>query len=80
MKSSTIDLTAQTKSETKELTTSRFMMIGLWPGYGSTKPCIRLQGNWLREAGFIPRWRVKVTVSPGKLLLEPIDPANAYLG
>jgi hypothetical protein len=59
---------------------TRFMTIGLWPGFGSDKACIRLQGKWLRDAGFIPRWQVRVTVTEGKLVLEPINPAERYLG
>lgn len=55
------------------------MKIGLWPGYGSKKSYIRLQGKWLREAGFIPRWQVKVTVMEGKLVLEPVDPSRAFV-
>ncbi len=58
----------------------RFMTIGLWPGFGGNKACIRLQGKWLRDAGFIPRWKVRETVIEGKLVLEPINPAERYLG
>lgn len=35
-------------------------------------PCLRLQGDWLGEAGFFLHWRVKITVSGGKLLIEPL--------
>jgi hypothetical protein len=59
---------------------TRFITIGLWPGFGGKKACIRLQGKWLRDAGFIPRWQVKVTVTEGKLVLEPIKPTERYLG
>ena len=55
------------------------MKIGRWPGFDSKKSYIRLQGNWLREAGFIPQWQVKVTVTEGKLVLEPIAPSEPYL-
>lgn len=38
-------------------------------------PCLRLQGDWLNEAGFFMHWRVKVTVSGGKLVIEPLTDA-----
>jgi hypothetical protein len=70
-----------TKNKTQSKFPSiRFLTIGLWPGFGSKKSCIRLQGNWLREAGFIPRWQVKVAVTKGKLVLEAIEPTEPYLG
>jgi kynurenine 3-monooxygenase len=69
----------QKKIEAK-FPSTRFITIGLWPGFGGKKACIRLQGKWLRDAGFIPRWQVKVTVTEGKLVLEPIKPAERYLG
>ncbi|RQW77556.1 MAG: type I addiction module toxin, SymE family [Methanothrix sp.] len=33
---------------------------------------IRLRGNWLRKAGFIPGERVAVKVEQGKIVLTPI--------
>jgi len=56
------------------------MQIGLWPGFGGNKSCIRLQGCWLRETGFIPEWQVKVTVTKGKLVLQPVEPAERHPG
>ncbi len=35
-------------------------------------PCLRLQGEWLNEAGFFTHWRVKITVTGGKLVIEPL--------
>ncbi len=35
-------------------------------------PCLRLQGKWLNEAGFFTHWRVKITVTGGKLVIEPL--------
>ncbi len=35
-------------------------------------PEILLRGEWLNEAGFHPDWRLKITVSDGKLVLEPL--------
>jgi len=79
MKSSRSEFSDQVKTS-KKFPSIRFMTISLWPGYGSNKACIRLQGKWLRDAGFVPRWRVKVTVTEGKLVLEPIAPTVSYLG
>ena len=76
MKSSRSEFSDQGKINQSKSPSIRFMKIGLWPGYGGTKSCIRLQGKWLREAGFIPRWQVKVTVMEGKLVLEPIAPSE----
>lgn len=80
MKPSRSEFSDQSKTIHSKFPTIRFMTIGLWPGYGSKKSCIRLQGNWLREARFIPQWQVKVTVTQGKLVLEPISPSEPYLG
>lgn len=79
MNSAGISSSSEVKTKQK-FPTIRFMKIGRWPGFGSKKSYIRLQGNWLREAGFIPQWRVKVTVTEGKLVLEPIAPSEPYLG
>ncbi len=38
----------------------------------SAPPCLRLYGEWLHEAGFLAHWRVKVTVRPGMLVIEPV--------
>ena len=35
-------------------------------------PSLRLQGDWLTEAGFMPHWRVRITVYSGKLVIEPV--------
>ncbi len=44
------------------------------PSSGRTPeiPCLKLQGEWLNEAGFFTHWRVKVTVVGGKLVIEPL--------
>jgi hypothetical protein len=36
------------------------------------EPCLRLQGEWLNEAGFFTHWRVKITVRGGRLVIEPL--------
>lgn len=77
-KSSRIRFVEQKKSK-KIFQSIRFIKIGLWPGFGSNKACIRLQGRWLIEAGFVPQWQVKVTVSKDKLVLEPIKPTTHYI-
>ena len=79
MKSSRTRSIGLKKPDTK-FPTVRFMQIGLWPGFGGNKACIRLQGCWLREAGFIPQWQVKVTVTTGRLVLEPVEPTERHLG
>ncbi len=40
---------------------------------GRTVPYIRLKGKWLREAGFREGGRVLVTVSNGRLVIEPVS-------
>lgn len=35
-------------------------------------PRIKLEGQWLEEAGFYANWRIKVTVNQGKLIIEPM--------
>ncbi len=35
-------------------------------------PRIKLEGNWLEEAGFYSNWRIKVTVHEAKLIIEPL--------
>ena len=35
-------------------------------------PRIKLEGEWLEEAGFYPNWRIKVTVFKSKLIIEPL--------
>lgn len=79
MNSSRIPSSSKVKTKQK-FPSIRFMKIGSWPEFGSKKSCIRLQGNWVREAGFIPQWQVKVTVTESKLVLEPIEPSKSYLG
>ena len=34
--------------------------------------CLRLQGEWLNEAGFFTHWRVKITAHGGRLVIEPL--------
>lgn len=35
-------------------------------------PRIKLEGEWLEEAGFYSNWRIKVTVFEYKLIIEPL--------
>jgi len=37
-------------------------------------PFVRLQGRWLDEAGFAIGAQVRVQVTPGRLVLEVIEP------
>ena len=39
----------------------------------TSKPTIRLQGAWLREAGFYPRDQVQVYVSHQRLVIEVLE-------
>ncbi len=50
----------------------RFATVMPSSGRASDMPCLRLQGEWLNEAGFFTHWRVKVTVVGGKLVIEPL--------
>ena len=45
---------------------------------GRTKPLIRLQGNWLEQAGFKPGHRVAIhSFKPGEMTLQFKDTATA---
>jgi hypothetical protein len=35
-------------------------------------PSLLLRGDWLTEAGFLPHWRVRVTVHSRRLVIEPL--------
>ena len=35
-------------------------------------PRIKLEGEWLEEAGFYSNWHIKVTVFENKLIIEPL--------
>jgi hypothetical protein len=53
----------------------RRLMIGC-TGAGAPRsdvPFLRLSGRWLERAGFAIGRRVKVEVSDGRLLIEPVD-------
>ncbi len=43
-------------------------------------PRIKLEGDWLVEAGFFPNWRVKVTVHKSRLIIEPLIKPIGVLG
>ena len=51
-----------------------------WAGMRGTKlrsaPAIRMIGLWLEEAGFRIGERVEVDVSPGRLVLTPVEKAD----
>ncbi len=40
--------------------------------YYSRSPSLRLNGNWLAEAGFCTDTPVTVSVEPGRLVIEPV--------
>jgi hypothetical protein len=35
-------------------------------------PSLLLRGDWLTEAGFLPDWRVRITVHRRRLVIEPL--------
>jgi hypothetical protein len=41
--------------------------------YGKTQPQIRLQGKWLRAAGFRPHDPIVVRQEGGRLVIERVD-------
>ena len=41
---------------------------------GKAQPQIRLQGKWLRQAGFNPHDRITVTKEGSRLVIERCDP------
>lgn len=43
-------------------------------GWKGAVPFIRLRGRYLEEAGFEDRTRMKVTVEPGRIVLEALTP------
>jgi len=55
---------------TRTLTVSRFYSPSR-SAYLTALPLIRFRGQWLVEAGFYPGLRIKVTVTTGKLVIEP---------
>ena len=50
----------------------RFATVVPAGGDASYEPCLRLQGEWLNEAGFFTHWRVRIIVRGGKLVIEPL--------
>jgi hypothetical protein len=36
-------------------------------------PCLRIAGKWLRSAGFERGMRVRIRVSQGRLVIEPLS-------
>jgi len=40
-------------------------------GLSSSKPALRLQGNWLHKAGFPAGSHAVVRVEPGQIVIEP---------
>lgn len=46
-------------------------------GLGRPVPFIRIRGRYLEKAGFSERTRVHVTVTPGRIVLEPMASGDA---
>jgi hypothetical protein len=54
---------------------SRRLSIG-WTGQGAPRPDVpylRLRGRWLERAGFAIGGKVKIEISEGRLVIEPVD-------
>lgn len=53
---------------------SRILKVSyVWSASEEMIPFIRLQGKWLKEAGFAIGTRVKLTCSGGRLVLEVVQ-------
>lgn len=50
----------------------RFLTVSFYPEPRPRIPWIRLRGLWLRQAGFIPKSRVRVQVMPGCLVITKV--------
>ncbi len=64
--------------------TSRRLTVSYWvspvrrsTGRGVSLPYLRLLGRWLERAGFAIGSTVRVSVSPGKLMIEIAAPATS---
>lgn len=51
--------------------TDRFLTVTNMPGNFANMPWIRLAGQWLEQAGFSVRTRVRVHVEAGRLIITP---------
>jgi hypothetical protein len=51
--------------------TDRFLTVTTMPGNFANMPWIRLAGQWLAQAGFSVRTRVRVHVEAGRLIITP---------
>ena len=40
-------------------------------------PCLRVAGKWLRNAGFDDGMKVRIEVSHGRLIIEPVPPPRS---
>jgi hypothetical protein len=47
----------------------RFLTVSLYPEANPYTPWIRLRGLWLLQAGFTPKSRIRVKVTPGCLVI-----------
>jgi toxic protein SymE len=45
------------------------VVVSLYPGTMPRMPWIRLRGQWLQQAGFVPQARVRVRVMTGCLVI-----------
>lgn len=47
----------------------RFLTVSLYPETIPRMPWIRLRGQWLRQAGFVPQARIRVRIMQGCLVI-----------
>ncbi len=47
----------------------RHLTVSLYPESRPRRPFIRLCGHWLRDAGFLPKMKIKVEVEHGKIVI-----------
>lgn len=47
----------------------RFLTVSLYPEAIPRMPWIRLRGQWLQQAGFVPQARVRVRIMQGCLVI-----------
>ncbi|HYD61599.1 MAG TPA: SymE family type I addiction module toxin [Noviherbaspirillum sp.] len=47
----------------------RFLTVSLYPEAILRMPWIRLRGQWLQQAGFVPQARVRVRIMQGCLVI-----------
>ena len=89
-----IQLPAPTDPSTKQTVESRRLTLGEYTlpdrwdphddpdpaahSHPTSAPCLRLAGKWLEKAGFTAGARVRVDVSQGRLVIEPVPESAGH--